>query len=830
MIISLNWLKKYTNIDISVEELSELIGSRLVEIEDIENIGEKYKDVRIVKVIEAKKLEGSDHLNIVKIDDGGVINKIERDNDSYIQVVCGAPNIATGQLVAWLPPESIVPETYKTADEFKLGVRNLRGVISNGMIASLKELGISDDHEGILVIDEKDGFKAGDSFTDAYELDDYLLNIENKSLTHRPDCFGVVGFAREIAAITGKKFKTVDWLMDASVNFGSENPEVELNVNIENADICSRYLAVVLSGADSKKKSPLLIQTYLSRVGVRPINSVVDVTNYLMLMTGQPLHAFDYDKLIALNDGKAAIGVRLAKEKEKLDLLDGRSLELSVNDIVITSGDVVVGLAGAMGGANTEIDDNTKKIIIESATFNLYNLRSTQMRHGIFSEAITRFTKGQPADQSSMVLSMAIKLTTEWSGAKVISKVIDSYPGKKETTLVNLSLKTVNETLGVELNKGQIENILNNAEFDVLFDGDDSFKVSVPYWRCDIHIQEDVIEEIGRLNGFDNIMATLPRRDFTAIKPVKFDDFRTKIRKILVQAGANEVLNYSFIHGDILGKVGQRLDNSYRLVNSISPELQYYRQTLTPSLLGNVSPNLRQGFDDFAIFEINKTHQKSNGLTEESVPVELNLLSFVFACKDKKSGAAFYRSKKVFEYLAKKLSINLVFKTVDPLNDNVLFAPFEFKRSAAVFDSEDNLIGVVGEYKKSVVRGFKLPDYISGFEIDLTALFNTLSNVKNNYQPISRYQSVERDICFQVASDVEYYKIVKPLIDAFESIDLEMDLTPVDIYQPKDSVLKNVTVRIKMVSHDHTLNNAEVSDVINGLIKSVTDNVGATVI
>lgn len=829
MIISLNWLKKFTDIDMSIDELTKIIGARLVEIENVVYLGEKYKDVLIVKVISAERLEGSDHLSITKIDDGGITTGVERDENGFIQVVCGAPNIRSGLFVAWLPPESIVPETFDKPEPFKLGIRNLRGTISNGMIASSRELALSDEHEGILELD--DDLTPGKSFAEAYELDDYLLDIENKSLTHRPDCFGIIGFAREVAAISGKEFKTPDWLMKMSTDFDVDTKQVELNAVIDDPKLCPRYMAVVLSDANGGKKSPLQVQTYLSRVGMRPINAIVDVTNYLMLLTGQPLHAFDYDKLISLNDNKAEIHVRSGHDKEKLDLLDGRTIELSLEDIVITSGETAIGLAGAMGGASTVIDSNTRRIIIESATFNLYKLRSTQMRHGIFSEAITRFTKGQPAELAAPVLSAAIQLMGKWADAKPMSAIVDMYPDKINQPTIKVSDSLVNSVLGTDIELSQMAKIIGNAEFDVDIDNSNDLMIRSPYWRSDVHIDEDIIEEIGRLSGFDNIEPTLPTRNFTAVKQSDFDDFRSKIRKILARAGANEVLTYSFIHGDVLKKSGQDIKNSYRITNSISPDLQYYRQTLTPSLIGLIHPNIRQGYDSFAIFEMNKTHRKSDGLTAENVPVENDMLSLIVANKDKQIGETYYQAKRLLDYLADLLGLKLSYEQLNDEPGNALTVPFEYRRGAQVTDNATGLlIGVVGEFKKSVSRSFKLSEYTAGFEVDIRQLFEATQNLANSYKPISRYPSAERDICFQVSSEVRYDQIIKSANLALINIQLETNILPIDIYQPKTGETKNITIRIKITSHDHTLSSEEIVKVIEGVEASVTAETHAIVI
>jgi phenylalanyl-tRNA synthetase beta chain len=827
MIISVNWLKKFTDIDLPIDELATLIGARLVEIEEIIDLGAKYQDVIVARVMEAKKHEGSDHLNITKLDDGGRAQGVERDENGYVQVVCGAPNVREGLTVAWLPPGATVPDTFGTSEPFVLGTRTLRGVVSNGMIASPRELALSDEHDGILELDE---LESGMSFAKAYELDDYLLDIENKSLTHRPDCFGIVGFAREVAAIQSKEFHTPDWLKVALESAYDQDSGIKApTVTIDDPALSGRYQAIVLAGIKENATSSLLIQTYLSRVGVRPISAVVDVTNYLMMLTGQPLHAFDYDKLVAVG-GTSDIHVRTGREDEKLTLLDGRKISLTPDDIVIAAGEKAVALAGAMGGAETEIDKNTKTIILESATFNLYNLRATQMRHGIFSEAITRFTKGQPAELTAPVLHEAVRLLSRDADARAVTSTTDSYPGKHEPQTVIIQVGKINQALGSQLSTETIESILQNVEFKVTtIDG--TLHVTPPYWRDDIHIAEDIIEEIGRLNGFDNIEPRLPTRDFTAVRPSAFDMLRTKIRRSLTRAGANEVLTYSFVHGDMLERAEQRPEESYRITNSISPSLQYYRQSLTPNLLGLVHANIKQGYDDFALYELNKVHPKSHGLTDESVPYEVDMLAMTVASKHSHQGAPYYQAKKMLDNLGRSFGLELVYLPLDTDPNYPETAPFEFRRSAMVTDRASGaLLGIVGEYKKSVMRGFKLPEYAAGFELSTRALETATRQSAGHYAPLSRYPGTDRDICFQVKSDVAYYEVASAMQTALDETELETTLSPVDIYQADGATTKNITVRIRLTSHVKTLTGEEVAPVINTVIKAVQARTNATVL
>jgi phenylalanyl-tRNA synthetase beta chain len=828
MIISVNWLKKFTAIDMPVLELATLIGARLVEIEEIIDLGAKYKDVVIARVIECVPIEGTDHLNVTKIDDGGVTTGVERDENGLIQVVCGAPNVRPDMLVAWLPAGSTVPETFGDPEPFILGVRNLRGVASNGMLASAKELDLFDDHTGIIEIDQE--YEPGSSFAAAFDLDDYLFDIENKSLTHRPDTFGIIGFAREVAAIAGKTFTTPEWLAGINPEFGDKNGDIQSpTVSIDDPELSARYQAVVLSGVDTQRGSPLEAKTYLARVGVRPINAVVDVTNYLMMLTGQPLHAFDYDKLVAVSGGSADIHVRVGREGETLELLDGRVVTLSTEDIVIAAGETAVGLAGAMGGANTVIDATTKNIIIESATFNLYKLRATQMRHGIFSEAITRFTKGQPAELTAPVLAQAIRLLGTWANAKRVSDICEAIGTELKAPAITLTTERVNNILGTAFIASDIEETLRAVEF-VVTRNDSQLVVTPPYWRGDIHIYEDIVEEIGRLRGFDTIAPTLPSRDFSAVRLSDFDEFRTRVRKLLVRSGANEVLTYSFVHGDILKKVGQKLEDSYRITNSISPDLQYYRQTLTPSLLGLIHPNVKQGFDDFAVFEVNKSHPKTRGLTSEDVPVEADMIALTVTSKKAQFGTSYYQAKKMLDYLTQSLGLTLVYTPIDQQEESLLSTPFEHRRSAFVSDTAGIRIGVVGEYKKSVSKAFKLPEYTAGFELESGLLFDAVRQLGNGYTPLSRYPSAERDVCFQVPSDVAYGRIIDAAMAVLKDVELETSIMPVDIYQSDDKATKNITIRIRLTSHVKTLTASDVSTVIEGTSRKVIDDIGAILI
>lgn len=845
MIISVNWLKKYTDIDISIDELATLIGERLVEIEEVIDLGERYKGIVVARAEKVYKHPNADKLNVVEINDGGINSDVSRLENGLVQVVCGAPNVREGMLVAWIPPGATVPASFGDTEPFVLDARELRGVVSNGMLASGKELAINNDHSGI--IDIEGNLAPGAAIADALELNDYLLDIENKSLTHRPDTFGVIGFAREVAAIQGKPFKSPDWLLVTEPTLADiqrEEGVLQPTVAVEDPALCPRYEAVVIAGVDSKKQSPLVIQSYLKRVGVRPISAVVDVTNYLMLTTGHPLHAFDYDAFLRIQDGGEApsVVVRSAREGEKLNLLDGRTVSLAEGDILICAGATPVALAGAMGGSETEVTEDTKNILLESATFNLYNLRNTSMRHGVFTDAVTRFTKGQAAEQTAPVLASATRMLCDIAGGSRASEIIDAYPGRQEQQPIAISLVSINSTLGSHFSIEEIKHTLISIECTVTPGDDNTLLVSPPYWRVDLHIPEDIIEEIGRLNGFNTLIPVLPERSYSAVMPAPFEQFKSSLRQNLVRGGANEVLTYSFVPGQLIKAGEQNTSDAYRIVNAISPELQFYRTSLMPSLLDKVNGNLRSGYDKFALFEINKVHVKGSIDQDDSgLPKEHSRLAFVIAATDKAAteayrGAPYYQAKY---YLQSLLMRQKVTYTLEPLHVQIgevsdpafkaLVAPYEPKRSALIRHG-DAILGVIGEPKRTVVNSMKLPGWCAAFELLLDEVFSRVTD-ESAYKPLSRFPGTERDICLRIAAEISYQRVVDVILAELQHQPYESSLIPVDIYQKtREDDFKQVTVRIALVSHKETITTESANSVVDKVVAAAQQELKAELV
>ena len=776
MKISLNWLKKYVDVSVSDEELIRLIGARLVEVEGVIDETHKYDKIYVVKVESCEKIPDT-HLTLCQIDCG---------NKELIQVVCGAPNVRAGMNAVWIAPGAVVPASVHEDAPFVIGKRKMRGYESNGMLAGADELDFGDDHSGIVEM-EPGTAEPGTLLADVFELRDLVLEIENKSLTHRPDTFGIIGFAREVAGILGEEFDEPELHKERGLT------ESGVKIRIEDADICQRYTALVLEKhGEFSQKYLTWRDTILSKSGMKPVSPIVDVTNYLMLLTGQPLHAFDYDKFVAVGGTKEPeIVVRLAKLGEKLILLDDKQVDLNENDIVICSGKTPVALAGAMGGKSTMIDETTRKVIIESATFSLYNLRKTQMAHGIFSEAVTRFTKGLSPYQTLSVATQCADLLDD--GFRLVDGV-DLYPNQVEETVVKITTTEINELLGTDYEDGLIVETLENVGFRVKKKRSELTIVS-PEWRTDIHIKEDIIEEVGRLLGYDNIRPLLPLHGTASYNKVW--ELKSRLRRMMSRLGANEVLTYSFVSERLMRRVGQNPDNAYRIVNSISPELQYVRQSIVPSLLEKAQMNQKIPVECFAIYEMNEVYRKEWKMTDEGVPVEKLSLGFVLA-ERKGTETAYYKAKKYAAAIYRELNIEVQFVPIEKENEET--KPFEPKRTVMIM-VDGEYAGVVGEFKNSVRNEFKLMPCLAGFEIDMGVLIEKMSARRH----VDYRDTEKRDLT--VTTTESYESLVRKIEKVLAKYNVEARIEPGTIYQPRGASGRNITVHLEFVGFDEKVMN-----------------------
>ncbi len=824
MKVSINWLKEFVDIDLPVDELVKKIGAQLGAVEEVVDLSKKYQGIVVAKVITCEKHPNADKLSLCKIDDGKAVKDVERDKDGLVQVVCGAPNVRAGMLVAWLPPGSSVPASYDK-EPFVLEARELRGKVSNGMLASASELALSDDHSGIV---ELSFGEPGEDFAKLTGLDDQIIDIENKMFTHRPDCFGILGVAREIAGITGKQFQTPVWYTEPE-NV-TEDSSLELSIENSITSLVPRFTARVIEGVDVKA-SPVWMQSYLTRAGIRPINNIVDITNYVMVLTGQPLHAYDYDKLckIAKTD-TAHLEARLSKKGDKLTLLNGRKITFDDTDtVLITSNDVPVGVGGVMGGADTEVDENTKNIVLECANFDMYSIRRTSMRHGLFTDAVTRFNKGQSPHVNLAILQKTTGWVDTLAGGKA-GKAHDKHGKLQRPIAVHVEADFVNSRLGLRLTKQQMVQLLKNVEFEVRINGP-HLAVTPPLWRTDIQIAEDIVEEIGRLHGFDNLPLELPKRSIEPVPDNQTLSLKQTIRRTLSAAGANELYLYSFVHGDLLDTAGQDTKKAYRLSNAISPELQYYRLSLTPSLLDKIHANIKAGYEELVMYEIGKTHNKDHpDPSEKNLPKELQKIALVVATDDKQKniGAGYFHARRYLDYLAEKLQITLTYQPLSKDPSYQTAKPFDYTRSAEVSIAGTNIvIGIIGEYKPHIRRKLKLPKYCAGFELSIEKILDTHTSTQSNYRQLSKFPSVSQDISLRSEADIPFSVLDTTIREALADIPEEFTVVPLDIYHP-DDMYKHTTFRITFTSQERTLTDAHVSGLLDTIDKYVAKKLKTT--
>ena len=855
MKVSLNLIKQLINFELPpVDELVARVNQQLGGVEEVIDLKAKYGGARIVRVVECAKHPDADRLSVTKIDDGGVVADVPRDENGLVQVVCGAPNVHADMWAIWLPPKSTVPASFDDDEPFVLDARPLRGALSQGMLAAADELDIGTDHEGIVEIHERDvpagvELRAGASFAETFGLDDCVLGIENKMFTHRPDCFGQLGVAREIAGIFHQQFTSPEWYKEEQKFAGGEG--LELEVFNDAPELVPRFMAVAIKDVEVKP-SPLWLQCQLVAMGGKPINNIVDATNYIMLMTAQPTHAYDYDKLHG-----STLGARLACDGEKVSLLNGKEYELTADDIVIADGEGVIGLAGIMGGSSTEVSDDTKNIVLECANFDMYALRRTAMRHGVFTDALTRFNKGQSPLQNAAVLKQLMSMVGGVQASEVFdkrndrlmvmqhdSRVTFGSAGKETISIFDWGAVTgvlvlestfVNERLGTEFSPQEICRILKNVEIKAHEEPEPStpyqFEVIAPFWRTDLELPEDIVEEVGRLYGFDKLPRQLPMR---SIKPAPRNprrQLKQAIRQSLSRAGANEVLTYSFVHERVLKNAEQDVTQAYKLSNALSPDLQYYRLTVLPSLLDKVHANIKAGHDEFALFEMGKGHSKMHGLGEDNLPEASQFTDIVYAAKKSGAGAPFYTIRRLVEQLAHDLGTELVFKPIEEELNFPVTAPFDQSRSALVETTDGTFIGIVGELKQSVIKNFKLPAYVAAASLDTAGLEAVYAKRASHYQPLSRYPSTTRDISLKVPSAVKYQQLLQTVDEVVQDVDMAVRLELLTIYQPEDDAAqKTITWRLTFTSLARTLADKDIAPVMQQIERAAKDAWGAEIV
>jgi phenylalanyl-tRNA synthetase beta chain len=801
MYISHSWLKKYLpEIDaLSPDTIANSLTGTLAEVEKYFFVREKLSKIICGEVVDKEKLAGSSKLSLCKVDIGTSINTI----------ICAAPNVDKGQKVAvCLPGGQVYDAHSKNPDDTMLiEERAMMGITSQGMICSPKELNLTDEHEGILVLEPE--LKVGTDLIPI--LQDTIYEIENKSLNHRPDCFCHMGIARELSAILNINF--VEAKAEPILAYTDNKPlKVEIKVD---ETLCPRFTAVALNEM-SIQPSPLWLQSKLTAIGMRPVNNVVDITNYVMFDVGQPLHAYDYDKL----QGHKLV-VRQAKDNEELKALNAKNYSLTKEMVVVADEDNIQDLAGIMGGSDSEVTESTKTIVLEAANFNMYNIRRTSRQLGLRSEASTRFEKGQDPNNASLGIKSAIELILDVTNSEITSELIDIYPNPKYPKTITFDFVNVKRFLGLDLSKQEIISIferlkLSISEQDKAQMGE-SISLTIPTYRSDLNISNDLLEEIARLYGYSKMQGTLPSRDLTAPKINPISRLSRRINTHLINLGINEVLSYSFVDPEFYKSLNLNIKKCVEIQNPTSPELSLVRNTLIPSLISIAQLNAKN-HDQFDIFEINRVVQKE--LNDEKIPNQPRRIAILNY--DRKADSSYLKTKGVLESLLAELSIKAEFRDINP---NKFLAPLLHKHRSSAIYINNSLLGVIAELSPKLQKQVNLSGRISFFEIDFDLLLANYK-VEKSYARLSVYPEVHRDLSFWIDDSINYQEFTK--IIAEQNSALIKNITLLDVFNDPNKVgKKSITIGLDLQSPEKTLTDSEIDSVINTVVEALVKNTKA---
>ncbi len=792
MLLSLNWLKNYVDInDIDPLELAKKITLSGVEVEKVYKISDATNCV-IGEVLEKEKHQEADKLSVCKVNLG----------DEVTQIVCGAPNVDKGQKVVVAKIGAELP------GGVKIKKAKLRGVESNGMICSLRELGIESKlipvafQNGIAVLNN-DAVVGTNAIT-YLGLDDTIFEL---SLTpNRSDCLSMLGIAYEVAAILDKEVKKpVGELTPFSI-------DQDFTVKIDSDD-CLLYYAKKIRNVKIAQ-SPQWVQSALIACGIRPINNVVDITNYVMMELGQPLHAFDLAKV-----NSKQILVRNAYENEKIVTLDGIERELLPSDLLITDGKRPIALAGVMGGQNTEIDDNTTDVLLESAVFKPLAVRKTYTRLGLRSESSIRFEKQVDPNRTLYALNRACQLLVDIAGGTIDDKLSVAENLVKEDKIINIKLEKINHVLGIELTEKDVIDVFRRLKFYfVVLEG--TFVVTVPTRRPDITVQEDLIEEIIRIHGYDHLKNTLPETDTVGHLNLKQKREKT-IRHTLLANGLNEVMTYSLIHERNINRFNHvnKKDKPVRLSVPMSEERAVMRTGLIHSLLEVLKYNLARNIDDVLIFEISNVYSYDQNNTNETY-----LLSG--ACTGKVSETKWQKKVEYVDFFYVKGVLESVFEKLDIISE-ISFVQntdcsddFHPLRTANILYN-NKVIGIIGQVHPNTQKEYDINEtYV--FEINLEEIYK--SDTKSvKFTPITKYPNVSRDIAIVVSEDTK----AQELLDAIKQTG-KGNLKSVevfDVYQGEHVGKNQKSIAFSLVFEniEKTLTDDEVNASYNRIVKHLED-------
>lgn len=775
MLVPLGWLREFTPYEGSAQELGDKLTMRGLELEDILNPFAALGNILVGYVAECSPHPDSAHLHCCKVDLGG---------GELADIVCGAPNVATGQKVAVAPVGSKLP------DGTVIKKAKLRGQPSNGMICSERELGLSADHSGILVL--PDTAQAGRKLADALGLETEVLDI---SITpNRADCLSVLGVAREAA----QAYKLPLAIPELAANFGGS--ETVLPIVIDNPELCWLYSGRVIFGA-KVKQSPLSMRCRLIAAGVRPVSNIVDATNYILMELGQPLHSFDLDKLKG-----GMIRVRSAVEGELFTTLDGKERRLAPGDLCVCDAERPVALAGVMGGLNTEIDSASKNVFLESAVFRPQTIRRTSRRLGLGSEASYRFERGVDQRMALKALDRASVLIAMLSGGEVGRSLSVSEPRPFVPAKISYKPSRCGKLLGLELPDDYQKEALASLGCEV--ESGETWTVTQPSWRPDLTRGADLVEEVGRVYGLDKIPSSLPpaRR---ALDDSVYDDkdftFRQSVKHWAAGLGLNEAINYSFVGQDDLNRLSLPEERRIAIFNPLSEEQNVLRSCLAPGLLQDLANNLAYGAQTVKLFEIASAFSEDKDA--ETGAKELPLLGIILSGLSHEQG--WPRKPRDFDYSdLKGLLENLFnFLHLDKISwhqDN----KHPFLSPCAEVAIAGKQVGFLGRVKPDIAGAYNAKKEVWLSELDLNILRELNAGAKRAFKALPVYPPVRRDITVTAQTDIKIADILEKLLV------LKMPLLEgaalVDCYTPESSSERSLTFRLTFRHPDRTLKDSEV--------------------
>lgn len=794
---SLKWLKDYSDIKLAPKELARRLTMAGVEVKDIQPTGNTWNNVVVGEVTALNPHPNADRLRLATVNLG----------PQRVTVVCGAPNISLGQKVPFASVGAQLIDGH-TGKPILLKPAKIRGILSEGMVCSEKELGISDSHEGIMVLPPEAPI--------GMPLRDYLGDVifDLDITPNRPDCLSIIGIAREIASFTEQPLHL------PKIHYEERETPIDsfVSVDIIEPSLCPRYCASLIIGIKIAP-SPNWLQYRLSSCGMRPINNVVDVTNYVMLEYGQPLHAFDYHEL----EGKQII-VRQARNGETITTLDGIEHVLSPDTLVIADKEKAVAIAGIMGGLDTEVADKTTSILLESANFNQAIIRQGCRRLNLQSEASIRFDKGLNPDLPLLPLKRATQLLLELAGGKAVKSIIDVYPGKSQPKGILLSAEEVKRLSGLELPLAKILKVLKSLGFECQHaDSASQILVVAPYWRSDISCSADLVEEVVRIIGYDKVPVTRLSSPLPKQEPTPELGFKQRLRNILTGCGFQEILTYSLTSLERLQKISPKLKlkvTSLKVANPMTKEQEYLRTTLRPGLLTTLAHNQRIEEKSIRLFEIGKIFlPQGNKLPQEKemLCAALSGPEAELSWHGNKEQLNFFDAKGVVENLLNQLGLEATFEASD---DESLLPG----RAANIIIGGDK-VGIVGNLHPKVAQAFELSDVVYLIEMDIEKLLSKAIKVKQ-YQPIPRFPSITRDIALVIDKQVSYQQVE----DVIRSFPLVRKITLFDFYRGEQipEGKKSFAIRIVYQSPEHTLTDEEVNRPHQRIVDRLHQELGAT--